>query len=384
MAVYKIFPEKDTTLYSKYPDMNTGLDQILEISNERALLEGSTPYASRVLIKFSTDEIDEVLNTIVTNTYNQSVFSAPVNYYPNSTLPIGSYTASLRLYLADASNLPDTYSLECYSISQSWEQGTGRYLYDPYDTQNATWRNRDNTNEWLTASFFTNTTASFQSTNPGGGTWWFNYAGSQTFGINQSKDINLDVTNITELYSGDVLINDGFLLKMTGNYELTNTSSYSLKYFSRDTHTIYLPQLEIKWDDSVYNTGSLTLLTNENIAITLGNNIGKYNRNDVYQFRVNARDIYPARQFTTVSVYTLNKALPSSSYWALQDLNTGEYVINFDENCTKLSCDPSGNYFNMYMAGLQPERYYKILIKSSFGNGSTVVYDNAYIFKLNK
>jgi hypothetical protein len=380
MAVYKIFPEKDTTIYSKYPDMNTGLDQILEISNERTLLEGSTPYASRVLIKFPTSEINEVLNTIVLPTTN----TTSVPSLTPITSPNGFYSASLRLYLADASNLPDTYSLECYSISQSWEQGTGRFLYDPYDTENATWRNRDNTNEWLTASFFTNTTASFQSANPGGGTWWFSYAGSQTFGINQTKDINLNVTNITDGYNSNLLVNDGFLLKMTSNYELTNTSSYSLKYFSRDTHTIYLPQLEIKWDDSVYNTGSLNVLTNENIAITLGNNIGKYNRNDVYRFRVNARDIYPARQFTTVSVYTLNKALPSSSYWALQDLDTGEYVIDFDPTCTKLSCDGSGNYFDMYMAGLQPERYYKVLIKSSFANGSTVVYDNSYIFKLNK
>ena len=380
MAVYKIFPEKDTTIYSKYPDMNTGLDQILEISNEKTLLSGSTPYASRVLIKFPTDEIEGVLNTIVLSTVNTESI--------NSTTPIistnGLYSASLRLYLADASNLPDTYSLECYSVSQSWEQGTGRFLYNPYDKENATWINRDNTNEWLTASFYTDTTASFQSQNPGGGTWWFGYAGSQTFGINQSKDINLNVTNITDGYNSNTLINDGFLLKMTSNYELTNTSSYSLKYFSRDTHTIYLPQLEIKWDDSVYNIGSLNVLTNENIAITLGNNIGKYNRNDVYRFRVNARDIYPARQFTTVSVYTLNKALPSSSYWALQDLDTGEYVIDFDPSCTKLSCDGSGNYFDMYMAGLQPERYYKILIKSSFENGSTVVYDNSYIFKLNK
>ena len=383
MAVYKIFPEKDTTIYSKYPDMNTGLDQILEISNEVSLLSGSIPYVSRALIKFPTSEIETVLNNIVANTYNTSSFFTPVNYYPNSTLPVNSYTASLRLYLADASNLPDTYSLECYSVSQSWEQGTGRFLYDPYDKENATWVNRDNTNEWLTASFYTNTTASFQSQNPGGSTWWFTYAGAQTFGINQTKDTNIDVTNIVSEYSVNIE-NDGFLLKMGGTNEFNTSSSFSLKYFSRDTHTIYLPQLEIKWDDSVYNTGSLSVLTNENIVITLGNNIGKYNRDDVYRFRVNARDVYPVRQFTTVSVYTLNKALPSSSYWALQDLNTGEYVIDFDPSCTKLSCDSSGNYFDMYMAGLQPDRYYKILIKSSFTNGSSVVYDNAYIFKLNK
>ena len=379
MAVYKIFPEKDTTIYSKYPDMNTGLDQILEISNEVSLLSGSIPYVSRALIKFPTSEIEEVLNNIVLPTVN----TESVNTLSPIVSPNGLYSASLKLYLADASNLPDTYSLECYSVSQSWEQGTGRFLYDPYDKTNATWVNRDNTNEWLTASFYTNSTASFQSTNPGGGTWWFVYAGSQTFGINQTKDTNIDVTNIVSEYSVNIE-NDGFLLKMGGTNEFNTSSSFSLKYFSRDTHTIYLPQLEIKWDDSVYNTGSLSVLTNENIVITLGNNIGKYNRDDVYRFRVNARDVYPARQFTTVSVYTLNKALPSSSYWALQDLNTGEYVIDFDPSCTKLSCDSSGNYFDMYMAGLQPDRYYKILIKSSFANGSSVVYDNAYIFKLNK
>jgi len=364
MAVYKIFPEKDATIYSKYPTMNTGLDQILEISNEISLISGSNSDVSRVLIKFPTEEIDEVINTII---------------------PQGDqYSASLKLYLSDASNLPDVYSLECYSISQSWEQGTGRFLYDPYDTEDVNWLNRDNSNEWLTSSFYTNTTASFLPSSPGGGTWWVNYAGSQSFGINQNKDIDINVTEIVELFNTGSLENDGFILKLKDNYEFNDSSSFSLKYFSRDTHTIYLPQLEIKWDDSVYNTGSLSVLTNENIAITLGNNISKYNRNDVYRFRVNARDIYPVRQFTTVSVYTLNKALPSSSYWALQDLNTGEYVINFDPSCTKLSCDGSGNYFDMYMAGLQPDRYYKILIKSSFENGSTVVYDNSYTFKLNK
>ena len=33
MAIYKIFPHKDATLYSFYPDMNTGIDPITDISN---------------------------------------------------------------------------------------------------------------------------------------------------------------------------------------------------------------------------------------------------------------------------------------------------------------------------------------------------------------
>jgi hypothetical protein len=171
---------------------------------------------------------------------------------------------------------------------------------------------------------------------------------------------------------------------MEPTYEFNNSSSFSLKFFSKDTHTIYPPQLEIKWNDSSYVTGSLTVLSNGNIAVTVGNNIGEYDRDTKYQFRVNARPIYPTRQFVTQSVYTLNSALPSSSYYAIQDVDTGEYVVDFDNSYTKVSCDSNGNYFDLYMNGLQPERYYKILIKSSFQNDTTVVYDNNYTFKINK
>ena len=31
MAVFKIFPDKDSTLYSLFPDMNTGLDEVVSL-----------------------------------------------------------------------------------------------------------------------------------------------------------------------------------------------------------------------------------------------------------------------------------------------------------------------------------------------------------------
>ena len=37
MSVYKIFPTKDTTIYSRYPARNTGLDSIIEASAEAAI-----------------------------------------------------------------------------------------------------------------------------------------------------------------------------------------------------------------------------------------------------------------------------------------------------------------------------------------------------------
>ena len=40
-----------------------------------------------------------------------------------------------------------------------------------------------------------------------------------------------------------------------------------------------------------------------------------------------------------------------------------------------------GNYFDVYMNGLQPERYYQILIKTTI-SGSTIIMDDQYYFKV--
>jgi hypothetical protein len=62
-------------------------------------------------------------------------------------------------------------------------------------------------------------------------------------------------------------------------------------------------------------------------------------------------------------------------------LDTNEYVIDFDTNYTKISCDSKGNYFDLWMNGLQPERNYKILIQTQI-SGSVIIEDNHYNFKV--
>ena len=56
----------------------------------------------------------------------------------------------------------------------------------------------------------------------------------------------------------------------------------------------------------------------------------------------------------------------------VKDLDTNEYVINFDSTYTKISSDSTSNYFDIYMNGLEPERYYKILISSSIGGSQNM------------
>ena len=39
---------------------------------------------------------------------------------------------------------------------------------------------------------------------------------------------------------------------------------------------LYPPTLEFKWNDAVYNTGSLSVVSNSNTIITIGNNAGQF------------------------------------------------------------------------------------------------------------
>ena len=75
MAVYKIFPSKDSTLYSYYPVMNTGLDAICEVSNTLdPIMRGEVPMVARYLMQFKTEDIKDVIdNKIGTHSYDVNV-----------------------------------------------------------------------------------------------------------------------------------------------------------------------------------------------------------------------------------------------------------------------------------------------------------------------
>jgi len=95
--------------------------------------------------------------------------------------------------------------------------------------------------------------------------------------------------------------------------------------------------------------------------------------------RVSTRYTYPPRQFTTSSIYLTNLILSEQTYWALQDVKTGEMIVDFDENFTKISCDSVGNYFTLYTTGLEINRFYRLLIKTNILSttyGPLSVYDN--------
>ena len=212
MAIYKIFPEKSATLYSYYPTLNAGIDEVLDLSTYNNI--DGTYEVARPIIQFPQSEIIDVFTNKVSSS---------------------AYSASLRLSLANAAQLPQNYTVYCYPLSGSWNIGTGRLSNVPITTDGASWtyKNQYGGNKWFT-TFPAGTTGSYSGSNAGGGLWFTgsNYIATQSFTNIDSKDIVLNVTNIVNAWSSSILSNNGFILKHGASIEFTTQSAIELKYFS--------------------------------------------------------------------------------------------------------------------------------------------------------
>jgi len=200
----------------------------------------------------------------------------------------------------------------------------------------------------------------------------------------------MDVTSIVQkhsasLFAGDTyptgVDNNGFIIKHPDSVEENTSSSFGeMQYFSVDTHTIYPPKLTFKWDDSIHTKQSVSKKSGS-LNVTLYKNKQEFNQNDEALLRIHVRDKYPNRTFSTTSNYLNVGYFTTSSFYSVRDANTEEEVIPFDDDFTKLSADSEGMYFKLYMKGLQPERYYRILFKHKNNDGTTI-YDDDYHFKV--
>ena len=363
MAVYKIFPTRDATLYSAYPNMNTGDDAILEVSNTFPDINPS-PRVARSIIDFEGSHILEVWN----------------NHLSSSN---DNWQAYLRLYAAEVSGIDQDTKLETVLISGSFDNGSGQFNDKPQSTNGVSWNWRyySSSGAWDTpGGDILDTTSSYSPV-------------TQSFDKRTVKDLNVNVKELVEVILGeDSLVlygrlvsagQDAFMVKLSDSQENISGSANqpSFKFFSVDTNTIYPPQLEFRWNDFVTSSTAPSEITTSDLQVALDSNPGIFYSESINRFRLNVRPEFPVRTFQTASLYTTNFSLPTASYYAVKDLDTNEYVIDFDTSYTKISNDNSGSYFDLYMNGLEPERYYKILIQTTV-DGSTMVKDEDYIFKV--
>jgi hypothetical protein len=347
----------DVSIYLQQPEQNAGRDEILEVGK---LYYGSSKDIARTLIKFDV-----------------------------STLETGSeWKAYLNLKSANSEEIPLQYTIYANAISQSWNMGTGT-KFDNITSDGVSWKYRDGINSWQdntiagTAYYVAGTTG---SANAEGGTW-YTASVSQSFN-NEPDDIRMDVTSIIKLWVSGSLPNNGFIIHHSLENE-ENTLDYGLlKFFSKETNTIYEPKLEIVWDDSIFTTGSLLPITGsssedalENSKIIVTDLQKQYAENIKTKIRVKGRDLFPSKSFSTGSFeYDQSKYLPTSSYYQIEDYRTNEIIIPFGEY-SKLSCDSKSNYFYLDTATYPINRVYKLKLKV-VKDGVTKIIDDKLTFEI--
>ena len=375
---YFVFPEIDTTLYEASGSGNTGRDEILEVQKKMSKSGGNIK-VSRILIKF---DISEISSSIVNGT-----ISTDAKYY-------------LNLYDAGSDDLDVSQSLWAYPISQSWVEGQGTFNDDPQTTEGASWQYRDGLTQktfWLGAG-----EASVSSS---GGAWHEEVYASQSFKY-EDEDMRMDVTPIMNKWLDGTYPNHGFIVKRSGSFGNTNVNLDegsqdrlgNFKFFSRNTNTIYPPKLEVEWYDTSWNTGSLSGLSStelEDMSVYMKNLRPEYKESSKVKFRLVGRPKYPTKSYSnTASEYLTAKYLPSGSigniggdgaYYSVLDTQTEDVIIPFGTG-SLISCDSSGNYFNLWMNGLQAERYYRFCFRVVSGSNTTEEtiqhFDDDFVFKV--
>lgn len=369
--MFKIFyNNSDATMYEALPDMNTGLDEILEIG-KRINTSGSYAFKSRSLIKFDMTEVSSSL----------SKYSVSVN----------NCKFVLQLFASDVKNLASNVTVDCLMSAQPWTNGTG-YVTDVLVTDGVSWTrphaswSLDSTvgEMWISSSQNIQLTGSAISVlgSGSGGSWYSGSLFQQSYDVNsRTVDINLDVTNAVKLWisgsNGYHVPNNGFLLKFSSEYESDTAVAGYINYFSRETNTIYVPRLLMYWDNSTYTTGSLAAVNTESF-IAYTSIKPAYKDTEVAKIRIYSRDKYPQKSPTNLFPQQVVKRLPATTYYTVIDAVTDEVIIPYDDIYTKVSCDSTSNFIHIDFNGFMPERNYRLEFKIVDGIEEQYTTDQIY------
>lgn len=361
-----LYPLKDTTIYDRHPERNTGIDQILELTKNtrgapyQSVYTEEVPwpetYNSRILMKFDLTPF-------------QTIFSE------NS---ITSYSTYLSLFTTEARALQNEYTLYAYPIAEEWKNGNGNYNDSPEISNGATWYWKSGesvADTWTPGNGYEDTYIT------GGGSWHTSSFATQSFEFDDPT-VNMNVSTIVDSWLSGSISNYGFIIKHSTTAETDAETYGTLKFFSKDTHTIYLPKLILYYSEPTY-TGSFTTasLVSNDYVIHAKNLKRIYKTYDDHKIRYNIRDAFPSQTYQSSSSAYSSKRLPSTSYYSILDSVTGITIVDFNTVGTKINMDDYGHYIRITFANFLPERYYKIIYKV-VQDGETKIFDYNHEFKV--
>lgn len=222
----------------------TGTGSGIDVRNEPNWTTKDNQFINRALLKFD-------LSAISASIVSGAIVSA---------------SFSLKVKACTEYNLPIDYIIYGFALNQSWSMGDG-YFSDGGSSEGVSWRYRDYDDGTLwyspnitgvkpSVDFLTCPSLLTQSFAYGGGTFYTTSICSQSFSY-QTCDINMDLTPMVNSWLNGSLINEGVILISSDELHPYGYG-FTLKFFSRDTNTIYSPYLDVSWSDFVFVTGSIS------------------------------------------------------------------------------------------------------------------------------
>ncbi len=267
MEFIKIYPSKDSFISKKNPSNNYGIDAILELSTTSAT---ANLESTRILTYFD-------LSNVISNLTS-------------------SYTATLNFYNARNSKFTDeNFNVEIYPLTANWNEGLGSKLYPISSSVN-----------YLSAT-------TINSWSSSGGDYTASPSASITF-QNGTENLTSNLSAFINYWSTST--NYGLLLKFPDSIEsLTSTYQNNKSFFSKDTHTLFKPSINITYNSS--------LITDDRNNLHLGNNtIFFYDRNV-------GTTSYPG-----VALMTMDLTVTGLTAFAMNYFAPSTWYINF--NATSL------------------------------------------------
>jgi hypothetical protein len=325
-----LLPTEDATLYQRYPNNNTGLDEILEVGKTVKSLDSDKMYASassRMLLNFDIP--------------SQQQYPSTAKYF-------------LNLKIANAENVNRYQKLEVYQVSSDWVEGSGYFYQEIKNSQDGvTWSVRNANVSWSNA----------------GGNFQLAPSASYTVLKQPITDIKIDVTNIIApvVFGSNINPWHGLLVKFPNADEANSLNKGNIKVFSGNTHTIFSPTLEVSYVDQTFITGSLKRITNSSVTVLPRNLKESYTQGEVDKVYLVVRDRFPDKRFDAVQRYRTQYYLPSESYFRLRDEVSDVVLYDFDEY-SAINCDTSGSYFILNTSQLEPNRHYTVDLKIKSGS----------------
>lgn len=342
-----LIPSADATIYEAFPNINSGLDEIIEVG--------------------------KVINTDVDYTASKAYATGSSRILLNFDLPTTASvpaTASyfLNLKLANATDVKRNQKLIVYQISRSWDEGSGFFYQNARNVEDgASWVKCVASTSWSLAggNFLTSSTS--QST---------------TLSTYPLEDVRIDVTNLVRPYVSQSQQSNfyGLALQFPTVDEDDYTNQGNIKFFSTQTHTIHQPTLEIAWDNQTFSTGSLSSIPNLNVKIVPSNLRQVYTKGDIDKVTFVVRDEYPLKSFDSTLRYKNKYYLPTSSYYSIVDAQSNTTVVAFDE-FSKINVEPSGSYIILDTSPLYTGRFYKLKLKV-VTSGYSRILDTETLFKV--